>query len=285
MPESGFKKELLWIVGVKRIIETMIKHQPVMYMISALLFGFFVMIEDARADTESDIRIGLEALNDGQYETAFRLFNNVLENPEHPLNDEEKSLYLTYRGASYILLNQLEKALADLGEAIQFNPREARAHYRYGQALMDLEKSGEAILHFDRALELKPDYLEALLDRAVAYKRVGDTVRELEDLKAALAIDRKNFPAHLNLGMYYLKLKNYEAAIKNLDLCIQYRPNVSFVYVLRGAIYEIQGQTEKAYADIRRAYDLGNRSEEVLDFLGRKSGSSRILVGDFVRIS
>ncbi len=245
-------------------------RQQLVCLVWTLFIAFLVGIGPVRADTQSDIRIGLEALKVGEYKSAFRLFNNALLSPDHRLSDEEIALFITYRGASHNLLDRYEKAIEDLDIAIYLNPKEARAHYRYGQVLMGQEKSGEAILHFDRALELKPDYLEALLDRAVAYKRAGDMVRELEDHKAALAIDPENFQAHLNLAMYYLKSKNYEEALKNLDLGIQYKPNAGFPHVTRGAIYEILGQKDKANADFRRAYDLGNRSEELLDLLGRE---------------
>ncbi len=233
----------------------------------ALIIGLMAPMGAALADTQSDIRIGNEALNDGEYETAFRLFNNALEFPDHPLSDEERGRFLIYRGLTYNLLEQPEKSLIDLGNAIPLKQGEPTAYYNYGQTLLFLEKWKEAIPYFDKALQLRENYLYALLDRAHAYSQTDDTISMLNDLNAVLFLEPENFDALYSLAIHFMNVRNLEEALKNIDLCIKSKPDADYLYIHRGAIYAAKDQPDKAYENFKRAFDLGNRSEELLERL------------------
>ena len=56
-------------------------------------------------------------------------------------------------------------------------PNYADAHNNLGVLLNDIRSPAEALLCFNRAIDLKPDYLEARLNRALAWLSVGDYER------------------------------------------------------------------------------------------------------------
>jgi tetratricopeptide (TPR) repeat protein len=76
---------------------------------------------------------------------------------------------------------QFEKAIASQRKAIKAAPDMFQAHSSLGYALRRIGRYDEAIVSYDRALELEPSYGEAVEYRAEAYLQLG----RLEDVQRA----------------------------------------------------------------------------------------------------
>ena len=95
----------------------------------------------------------------------------------------------------------------------------SEAYFYKGFAHGKLGKLEEAILNYDKAIELKPNYAVAYNNRGVAKQELG----------------------------------RHEEAILDLDKAIELEPKSSHSYSWRGSIYEQQGETEKAKANYQTA--------------------------------
>lgn len=73
-------------------------------------------------------------------------------------------------------------------------------------------KFEEAIGHYDKALELNPDTIAARNNRAVAYLKLGNAKRALEDCDLVLARDPENVKALLRKGQACLEEHREEDA-------------------------------------------------------------------------
>lgn len=62
-------------------------------------------------------------------------------------------------------------------------------------AKMNLDKKEEAVLDCNKAIELDPDYLKAILRRAQLHQRLDNLERCLEDYKRILELDKENMEA------------------------------------------------------------------------------------------
>ena len=112
----------------------------------------------------------------------------------------------------------------------------ARVHYTRGKTLFDdiaAKDPGnwdfsKAIEEFNRAIRLKPDYVDAYHVRSLAYLITGNHARALEDLDEAIRLKTKIALSYMLRGMAYDHLGFQARAEADMDkareLGLQYRP-------------------------------------------------------------
>jgi hypothetical protein len=98
-------------------------------------------------------------------------------------------------GAFYEEKGEYAKAIEQYRGALAFSDTNADAHYNLGASMILLDHSRpsvtEAVGHFQRALEIDPDYYLADEGMAYVYAHLGDHVKEAECLARAAAIKKK----------------------------------------------------------------------------------------------
>ena len=78
---------------------------------------------------------------------------------------------------------QLAEAVMQYQEALRLKPDYAEAHNNLGNALREQGQLAEAVTHYQEALRLKPDYAEA-------HNNLGNALREQGQLAEAVAVSR-----------------------------------------------------------------------------------------------
>ncbi|MBI5879984.1 MAG: tetratricopeptide repeat protein [Chloroflexi bacterium] len=97
-------------------------------------------------------------------------------------------------------------AIAAYGRAIECNPASAEAHNNRAYAYMTVHEYERALADLDRALQLRPAYINALVNRGDIYNyyyRI-DHARGIEDYNRALQLD----PAH-SLALGHRAIANF----------------------------------------------------------------------------
>ena len=131
-------------------------------------------------------------------------------------------------------------------------PDRARAEIALGEKKMGPGAYDESIRHFDRAVELWPEYAEAYLLRAVAEHSANQPGPALADLDKALDLDPVSTRAHNVRGQIYLENGDAQKAILEFSKSLQLQPTLDGYYQ-RGEAYEKQGEHQKAVADFDAA--------------------------------
>lgn len=168
----------------------------------------------------------------GEQRTAA--LNTTLETFERAVAvrpDDPKLIY--YRGVTNWWLVRDREARADLTEATDLfagasaqNPNDAELPYLRGRAFFLLDAYEQAIAHFTRAIELRPDFGDAYHQRARARYRVGD------------------------LG----------SCIADNIIAERYLPDDPLIFYRRALAYFDQGDNDRALADYRKALELDDQS-------------------------
>src|SRR5690606_12219467 len=107
----------------------------------------------------------------GEYQTAKNSLTTAIE-----LNPDPGALFFMYyrRGDLNYRLQLLEESIIDFSNAIQLEPRYEWAYLDRGMALADIGKLVDAQKDFLKALELVPDWGDALYCLGISYLDQGE---------------------------------------------------------------------------------------------------------------
>jgi tetratricopeptide (TPR) repeat protein len=151
-----------------------------------------------------------------------------------------RALDLHFRLGRVILMDSqgpeaLENARRVFEAELALNAGDAAAEYEVGQILSVQGKGDAAIAHFERAIQLRPDFAEALI--AVAKARLNDKhyPEAIALLKRAVQLQPRNETAHYSLMLAYRNSGDLEAAKREKSLLdeLQKPPEGEFTEFLK----------------------------------------------------
>ena len=127
------------------------------------------------------------------------------------------------------------------------------------KANLDLRQNNlpEAVSGFSRVLSVEPENLQALLNRALAFEKMGLLSAAKNDLDKALKLAPNSWRAHAQRGNIFQKQGKQEAALKSYNRAIVLKSSCARCYLKRGNVHLKLRQTTKAFRDYEKACNLG----------------------------
>ncbi len=86
-------------------------------------------------------------------------------------------------------------------------------YYNNGLQLMQAGRIQEAVASFHRAIQLKPDFVDAHCDLGAAYSKVNRTQEAVGEFEQAIQLNPNMARAHYDLGNAYDRLGRFQDAI------------------------------------------------------------------------
>lgn len=151
-------------------------------------------------------------------------------------NDADLLLLLSN---SYIATNKLDEAKEAFKEGVQNEPENKFYRYNYGVLLLGGQEYAAAINQFEKALEIDPNYSNALFNLAVANVQWGTSMVD-EAAKTGDDVDES----------YKAK---YEAALPPLEKFLELNPDDSRAWEVAGKVYANLGMGDKSEAAFEKA--------------------------------
>jgi len=139
----------------------------------------------------------------------------------------------------------LQDTLADLQQSETYNLQ--------GEYHLEKNHVKQALRDFNNALEINPDYVNALVNRGSAYTLLSKYNDALKDFNHALEIDNKQAEIYNLRGEIYLLNKMYDQATKDFTAAIILNPMYSDAFLNRARAYAEKGMEEEADADYNQA--------------------------------
>jgi len=165
----------------------------------------------------------------------------------------------TERGKAYFGAGEFHKALDDFDRAAQSQPVSATLAYHRGRALRALaaeefaagietaeQTMAQALVAFDRAIQLRADFAEAFAERAAARAEIGEIGDAIEDLQRATQLDPE-------------------------DASLTYRLAVLHLRRATAASNAIRGRGEQRRSDLETAIELLGRALDAPSKMGDKA--------------
>ena len=174
-------------------------------------------------------------------------------------------------GVSMIQEGNLQGGLRELIQAGELDPSDASIQNSIGVAYRNAREYDKSVIHFQRALALKPDYPDARNNLGAVYASLGRWEQAVPLFEqAADNFKYKNrHAAHENLGTVYYYQGKYDLAIRHYNKALGLEPRYSPAYEKMGLAYERLKQWEKATAAYTRATRLNPKNPTPFLYLGR----------------
>jgi tetratricopeptide (TPR) repeat protein len=113
----------------------------------------------------------------------------------------------------------------------------------------------EAINSFDKAIRLKPDYVEAYTSRGAVYNSLAQNERAIKDYDEAIRLNPRYAEAYYNRANVYSDSGQPERALKDYDAALGLNPGYAEAYHNRSLVYLTLARSEAA-TDARSYLDL-----------------------------
>lgn len=150
-----------------------------------------------------------------------------------------------------------DQSVGNHAEAVRFDPGNAEAYYKRGNAYLDKGDYDKAIADFNEAIRLNPKKSEAYAMRGWAYEESGVTDKAIADFTEAIGLAPKDAEAYFLRGWVYGDRDELDKAIGDYTEAIRLNPKFSEAHHERGEAYEKKGEKAKAEADFAQAEQLG----------------------------
>jgi len=150
--------------------------------------------------------------------------------------------------------------IVSASEAAQNIPKPALKAYEQGLKLQKENKGEQALIAFNQAVELYPEYFQALTERASLLMGRNQLTEAAADFERALRLNDKYVPALRGLGYCQIQQKQVEAAVSNLERAFVIEPEAPLTLLLLGYANLSLGRYEPAKQCLQEALKLGPES-------------------------
>lgn len=136
------------------------------------------------------------------------------------------------------------------------DPVSAQQAYNDGVRLVQATRYEQAILNFDRAIDLKSDFADAYRMRARANVSIGKPDNAIPDFTKVMALQPNEATVYVERGFAYLDKKDWGRAIADASHALALNDKLARAYNLRGTAVRAEGHPAQAIADFTRAVEL-----------------------------
>jgi tetratricopeptide (TPR) repeat protein len=137
------------------------------------------------------------------------------------------------------------------------DPLHAQESFDSGRRLLQNNRYEQAILSFDRAIDLKSDFAEAYFLRGTARVALGVTDRAIADFAKVIELRPGDSRPLLERCAAHLNQADLPAAIADCTKALDIDSRLERAYNLRGAALRKKGDLQQALADFNRAVEFG----------------------------
>jgi len=206
--------------------------------------------EQRSSPSDKQISVLLGLLNAKEMIKAEQFCSQLLHVHPHSL------VLLNIYGAVLKEQGRLQEAVESFDKAIQLKPDYVEAYYNRGVLFQELGKLEKAKQSYDQAIQLKHDYTEAYNNCGVALQDLGQFREAMSYFDQAIRQNSDYAQAYNNRGVTLKGLGRLEEAMQNCDKAIQIKPDYTEAYINRGNVFKEMQLLEPALNSYNKAKQL-----------------------------
>jgi tetratricopeptide (TPR) repeat protein len=178
----------------------------------------------------------------GDFLSALGCYQKIVE------TDPTNASAHFYSGACLAALGYHEEAIESYLLTISYDDDMdcVRAHHNVGISLTTLGRHEEALGHYNRAIELDPDKINAYVGKGVSLAKLGRHDEAISLYNFVIDNDFNAMTAYVNKGISLSELNQHSAAIECFDEAIRIKPDNVLAFVNKGGSLAETGRHQEA---------------------------------------
>jgi len=189
----------------------------------------------------------------------------------------------------FLYLQDYPRAFEEINIVLRKNVYDPEAYFLKGMIYKDTHDTAKAISNFQTAVQVAPDYREAVIQlgimhsarrdtiamryfanayamdttdvfpifaRGTFFQEMGDNTRAKAEYRRCIVKNRRYTEAYFNMGYILMQQDSAEKAWRQYDMAIKTSPTNPGAYYNRGVCAEMMDSLKKAVADYKIAYQL-----------------------------
>jgi tetratricopeptide (TPR) repeat protein len=136
-------------------------------------------------------------------------------------------------------------------------PPPAQKEYERGVKSLKSQKTDQAIASLKKAIQIFPDYYDALELLGTEYVKASQFEAALPMFSHALEVNKRCFKCIYGLGVARLNLNQLPEAVEHLEKAAQMDPNSANAQMMLGLAYGTGGALDKSESAFRKALQIG----------------------------
>ncbi len=194
----------------------------------------------------------------------------------------DQAASLTVEGIDEASQGNFDQAIEKYNRALESRPEYPEALYNRGLAYLEKKDDERAMNDFNGAILARSDFAEAHVGLGNVYLNKDEDDKALEQYQLALKYNDKLPEAYINLGHAYADRGDDQSALENYGKAIELNPKVHLAYVGRGVVYLERKDFDQALKDFNSALELKSDLFEAL-FNRGNTYLQRGRAGDYAR--
>lgn len=160
------------------------------------------------------------------------------------------------QGNILLSLNRYEDALDTYEKALELRPDYVEVWIGQGKALHGLERDEEALEAFDQAIQVIPNSVSAWMGRAESLQGLNRDREAIEAFETVLSLQPSAWQAWQGKGYIQMGLRQYAEAIASFEEVLKWQPDLADVWYQQGWALHNLGRYEEAVESYNQAVDL-----------------------------
>lgn len=163
---------------------------------------------------------------------------------------------------------QFEAARVDYEVIYQNSPLNYKILNLIGETYFEEKKFQESKYYFQKSLKIEKDFFLASLNMAHCFLKLNEFQNALKFFEQCIRNQPHNTNLHSDIAFTYKKLKMFKMSLEHYNISISLNPSIAGLYNNRGNVYFELKQYEEAIIDYKKAIEIIPNYYECLSNLG-----------------
>jgi tetratricopeptide (TPR) repeat protein len=227
------------------------------YLIIVSISSFILGLQACSFSSEDMLEKGKSLMKEGKFRDALTYLNKAIE------GDNTNHEALNARGVVYYELKEFTSALLDYEQALKLKPDYYRPYYNRALLKVAQNDGPGALKDYAEAIRLDSRNAEIFVNRGQLLAAMGQADAALRDFDQAVTLDETNALAWYNRGNVLFQRGDFNRAIENFEKSVKADTQFGKAFHALGIAQLMQQQKEVGCLNLKQADRLGYPSAKV----------------------